>query len=209
MWLSGFWLVSSVECKFCSRGLAPTRWPLSWKGGRRGRGWFSGDDVRSSEAALPPFAISWTSNIPSFTLMRVWGQCQAVREILHPLSFKASATSGAVHKSTGLLPYIPACSSYRSVHAKKPQHALKQPAGFDIVALQNLINVCQEYESPPLRLCGRILMFTQTTSLGSSAMSYKRHALLITSSLSRITSSNMLFICKQRKTWTFIFRFAW
>lgn len=42
-------------------------------------------------------------------------------------------------------------------------------------------------------------MFTKTTSLGSSVMSYKTHALLITSNLSRITSSNILCICKQKK----------
>lgn len=32
MWLSGFSLMSSAECKLCSRGLTATRWPLSWKG---------------------------------------------------------------------------------------------------------------------------------------------------------------------------------
>lgn len=155
MWLFGLWLMSSVMFKICSPGLAATRWPFSWKGGRRDGGRFSGDDVRSSEAAVLPLAISWTSNMPSFTLMRVWGQCQTGRDTLHSLVFKAH---GWIEVHTGEQVCFPTFELVAHIAVfrqkkKKNETSVKQPACFHNLVLHNLFNVQQEYKSHIGTLC--------------------------------------------------------
>lgn len=196
MWLSGFWLMSSVECKFCSRGLTATRWPLSWKGREDGaEADFSGDDERNAEAA-PPLAISWTSNMPGFALMRVWGQCQAGRGILHPLIFKARALSRAAHGSTGLLPDIQRVAHTAAFTLKCRRDARYRSLPVFTFWLRACLYLCVSgrWKLPP-RLWEGTLMFTQTTTLGSSAMSSKTQALFVTSNLSRTTSGSTLVCC--------------
>lgn len=163
--------------------------------GRRGRSRFSSDDERNAEAA-PPLAISWTSNMPSFALMRVWGQCQAGRGILHPLIFKARALSRAAHGSTGLLPDIQ-CVAHTAAFTLKCRHDARYrslPVFTFWLRARLYLCVSGRWKLPP-RLWEGTLMFTQTTTLGSSAMSSKTQALFVTSNLSRTTSSSTLVCC--------------
>lgn len=74
--------ISSFMCAsvqfFCSQGLAANKMASRRKIKLRRRLWWRCEN--SKEALL---AISWTSNVPGFALMHVWGQCHARRGILH------------------------------------------------------------------------------------------------------------------------------
>lgn len=168
MWLSGFWLMSSVECKFCSRGLAATRWPLSWKGREDGAEADSLVTMRETPRRRRRLLFLGLQTCPA-SLWCVFEVSARLGEgILHPLIFKARALSRATHGSTGLLSNIQRVAHTAAFTLKCRHDARYRSLPVFTFWLRAHLYLCVSgrWKLPP-RLWEGTLMFTQTTTLGS------------------------------------------